>query len=58
MKGLDQVFCDLDSIRQRLSRLVEMGRIPEVNGNILVDETLALQSKVEKLIIEGVEDDG
>lgn len=58
MKGLDQVYYDLDGIRRRLVRLTEMERIPTVIGNELVNEILATQSKVETLIMGEVGENG
>ena len=54
MKGLDQVFYDLDGIRKRLVRLTEMDRLPTDVGNNLVGDVLKVQSKVEELILEEV----
>lgn len=52
MKGLDQVYYDLDGIRRRLVRLTEMNRIPDPTGNDLVNDVLKIQSKVEVLILK------
>lgn len=54
MKGLDQVFYDLDGIRRRLVRLTEMDRLPAAVGTQLVNEVLEVQSKVEALILKEV----
>lgn len=54
MKGLDQVYYDLDGIRKRLIRLTEMDRLPAPVGNELVNGVLAIQSKVEVLILKEV----
>ena len=53
MKGLDQVFFDLDGIRRRLIRLTEMDRLPAPIGSELVNGVLSIQSKVEELILKG-----
>ena len=52
MKGLDQVFYDLDGIRKRLVRLIEMDRLPVEVGNQLVNGVLKVQSEVETQILK------
>ena len=54
MKGLDQVYYDLDGIRRRLVRLTEMDRLPTDVGTNLVGDVLKVQSKVEELILKEV----
>ena len=58
MKGLDQVYYDLDGIRRRLVRLTEMDRLPTEVGNGLVGDVLKVQSKVEELILKEVKQVG
>ena len=50
MKGLDEVWYDLDGIRRRLVRLVEMERLTREEGMELMPPVLALAKKVEKLM--------
>jgi len=52
---LDQVYYDLDGVRSRLVRLTEMDRLPRDVGKELTDGVLELQSRVEEIILEGVE---
>lgn len=56
LKGLDQVFYDLDGIRRRLVRLIEMDRLSNEVGNQLVNKVLKVQSEVETLILKGVDE--
>jgi len=56
MRGLEQVYVDLDGVRKRLIRLVEMDRLPKAVGEPLRDKVLGLQREVED-VIKG-EDDG
>ena len=48
------MYYDLDGIRKRLIRLTEMDRLPTPVGNELVNGILAIQSKVEVLILKEV----
>ena len=48
------MYYDLDGIRKRLIRLTEMDRLPAPVGNELVNGILAIQSKVEVLILKEV----
>ena len=50
MRGLEQVYADLDGVRKRVVRLVEMERLPKSTGEPLRDKILGLQREVEDII--------
>ena len=58
MQGLEKVYYDLDNIRKRLVRLVEMDRIPEPTGISLMSPILKLLEIVNGYIERGIEDGG
>ena len=55
MRGLIAVFELLDDARIRVSKLVEMDRVPGKVGDKLIVEILTLKSNVRKLIEKGVD---
>ena len=59
MKGLEEIYYDLDGIRRRLVRLVEMERLTREEGMELMPPVLALSKKVEVLMTKyNVGDEG
>ena len=50
MKGLEEIYYDLDGIRRRLIRLVEMERLTREEGMELMPPVLVLTKKVESLM--------
>jgi len=50
VKGLDEVWYDLDGVRRRIIRLVEMERLTRGEGMKLLPPVLALAKKVEALM--------
>jgi len=50
LKGLEEVYYDLDGIRRRLIRLVDMERLTRAEGMELMPPVLALTKKVEALM--------
>lgn len=52
MKGLEQVYLDLDNTRHRVTRLVDMERLTPEEGGKLVTKLLKLMDEVSNLIPE------
>jgi len=58
MLALEKVYYDLDSVRKRLVRLVEMARLEKSIGEDLVSEVLKLEDKVNNLLEESENGNG
>lgn len=50
MRGLEMVYYDLDNVRKRLVRLVEMERLDVDSGYRLIGRVLTLRSEVGDLL--------
>ena len=50
MRGLEMVYYDLDNVRKRLVRLVEMERLDVDSGFRIIGKVLALRSEVGDLL--------
>ena len=57
MRGLEMAYYELDNVRRRLVRLVEMGRLDADSGYRLIGKVLALRSEVGDLIEEEESED-
>jgi len=52
MLALEKVYYDLDLVRKRLVRLVEMERLKKSTGEDLISTVLELEEKVNNLLEE------
>jgi len=58
MLALEKVYYDLDSVRKRLVRLIEMARLEKSTGEDLISEVLKLEDKVNNLLEESENGNG
>lgn len=52
MKGLESVVEELGKLRFRVSRLLDLGRVPERQGKDLLDNLIAIGNEAQALELE------